>query len=166
MSEAARQLKHTWDDYRRWGAGERWEIVGGDAFLMSPAPNLRHQRILHELDRQMGDYFEGRECLVFPAPTDVKLSEQDVVQPDLAVVCDKDQLKGTHIEGPPTLIVEIQSPSTAAFDRVRKMRLYARSRVKEVWLINPYPWLAEVFVLDGETYRLARSCERDRKSVV
>jgi len=32
--------------------------------------------------------------------------------------------------------------------------------VKEVWLVTPYPWLAEVYVLDGESYRLTQSCER------
>jgi len=162
MSEAAQAIndRFTWDDYRGWPDDERWEIVGGEAFAMTPAPAPRHQRVLHELDRQMGNHFADKECMVFPAPTDVKLSDQDVVQPDLLVVCDKSQIKATHIEGAPTLVVEIQSPSTAAFDRVRKMRLYARSGVKEVWLITPYPWVAEVYALDGESYRLAQSCEK------
>ncbi len=161
MGEAARQLRYTWEDYRGWPDTERWELIDGEAFSMSPGPNLRHQRILHQLDRQMGDFFEGKPCVVFPSPTDVRLSEQDVVQPDLMVVCNKTLLKETHIDGPPTLIVEIHSPSTAAFDRTRKLRLYARSGVKEVWLINPYPWLAEVFVLDGASYRLVQACEKN-----
>ncbi len=38
------------------------------------------------------------------------------------------------------------------------MPLYARTGVNEVWLITPYPWLAEVYVLDGASYRLAQSC--------
>jgi Uma2 family endonuclease len=97
---------------------------------------------------------------VFPAPTDVKLSAEDVVQPDLLVVCDKTQLRETHVEGPPALVVEILSPSTVSFDRVRKMRLYARFGVKEVWLITPYPWFAEVYVLDGASYRLAQGFEK------
>ncbi len=162
MSEAAVAWGHdfTWDDYRAWPDDKRWEIVGGEAFAMSPAPSLRHQQILHELDRQLGNHFAGKSCRVFPAPTDVKLSNQDVVQPDLLVVCDRNQMKRTHIEGAPTLVVEIQSPSTASFDRVRKMRLYARSGVKEVWLITPYPWLAELYALDGDSYRLAQSCEK------
>lgn len=99
-------------------------------------------------------FFEGKKCEPFAAPTDVKLSDEDVVQPDLLVVCEPDKIKTTHIEGPPTLIVEILSPSTALFDRARKMRTYAKFAVKEVWLVTPYPGLAEVFVLDGESYRL------------
>lgn len=162
MSEAALSQgeRFTWDHYRTWPDTERWEIVAGQAFAMAPAPSLRHQQILHELDRQLGNHFADRTCDVFPAPTDVKLTDKDIVQPDLSIVCDEGQMKGTHIEGAPTLVVEIHSPSTAAYDRVRKMRLYATSGVKEVWLVTPYPWLAEVYVLDGETYRLAQSCER------
>ncbi len=159
MADAAPKL-YNWDEYSQWNDGQRWEIVGGEAYAMSPAPTLRHQRIQAELTSWFNDYFRGKPCQVFPAPTDVKLSETDVVQPDLLVVCDKTQLKETHVEGPPTLVVEILSPSTASFDRVRKMRLYARSGVKEVWLITPYPWLAEVYVLDGETYRLAQGYEK------
>jgi Uma2 family endonuclease len=128
---------------------------------MSPAPTTRHQRIQLELMMQVGAFFRGKKCQVFPAPTDVKLSEFDVVQPDIAVVCDKGQITPTHIEGAPTLIVEILSPSTAAYDRIRKLPLYAASGVKEVWLITPYPWLAEVFVLDGGSYRLDRAYGKD-----
>ena len=160
MAEPARKLHYTWDDYRQWNDDQRWELVDGEVFAMTPAPSLRHQRIQLELTRRLGDYFDGKPCQVFPAPTDVKLSDEDVVQPDLLVVCDKTQLKETHVEGPPALLVEILSPSTATFDRVRKMRLYARSGVKEVWLVTPYPWLVEVFVLDGESFRLAQGFEK------
>jgi Uma2 family endonuclease len=90
----------------------------------------------------------------------VKLSDLDVVQPDLSVVCDRARVTASHIEGPPTLVVEILSPSTAAFDRARKLPLYASHGVKEVWLVTPYPWLAEVFVLAGGGYRLDAAYER------
>ncbi len=40
------------------------------------------------------------------------------------------------IEGPPTLAVEILSPSTARIDRVRKRELYARYGVPYYWLID------------------------------
>jgi Uma2 family endonuclease len=158
-SATARRL-YDWNDYRSWPDDQRWEIIGGEAFAMTPAPTTRHQRIVHELDRQMGNYFAGKPCQVFPAPTDVRLSDRDVVQPDLAVVCEPEKVRPTHIEGAPTLVVEVLSPSTAAFDRVRKLAMYARSGVREVWLITPYPWLAEVLVLDGDSYRLAGACEK------
>jgi Uma2 family endonuclease len=156
MSEAVRSTERfTWRDYRSWSDDERWEIIGGEAFAMTPAPILRHQRIVTELNRQMANAFLDKPCSVFVSPTDVKLSEEDVVQPDLLVVCDESKMKRTHIEGVPTLVVEVLSPSTVAFDRVRKLRLYAVSGVQEVWLVTPYPHTVEVFALDGDEYRLA-----------
>jgi Uma2 family endonuclease len=152
---AARKLKYTWADYRTWNDGQRWEIVDGNAYAMSPAPSPRHQGIVVELARQMADRLEGRPCRVFVAPIDVKLSESDVVQPDVVVVCEKERIKPTHIEGPPTLAIEVLSPSTAVFDHGRKLALYAAAGVREVWLVTPYPWLVEVLVLDGDGYRLA-----------
>lgn len=161
QSATAIKKQFTWDDYQLWPNDERWEVINGEAFAMSPAPTLRHQTILVELTARFHEYFMNKSCQAFVAPTDVKLSDADIVQPDLLIVCDSEKLKGTHVEGAPDLIVEILSPSTAAFDRVRKMRLYAANGVKEVWLITPYPWLAEVFVLDGKSYRLTQVCEKN-----
>ena len=158
---AHKESSFSWDDYRSWDDGTQWQIIDGEAFAMTPAPMPRHQRIQQEIGWHLENYFRERPCDVFPAPTDVKLSERDVVQPDLSVVCDPDQVKRTHIEGPPTLVVEIISPSTVTLDRVRKMNLYDKAGVKEVWLVTPYPWLAEVFVLDGGSYRLAAAYEKD-----
>jgi Uma2 family endonuclease len=152
-TSTATPLPYTWDDYRSWSDDERWEIIDGDAYAMSPAPGVRHQRIHAELFSQLRNRFKGRACEVLSSPIDVRLSETDVVQPDIVVVCKPEQVKRTHIEGPPALVVEILSPSTAQRDRGIKMDAYARSGVKEVWLVTPWPQCAEVFVLDGPGYR-------------
>lgn len=156
MSEAARQSvpRLTWDDYKTWPDDERWEIVEGIAYGMSPGPAARHQRIVASLYLQMASHFKSRKCEVFLSPMDVKLSPFDVVQPDLLVVCDPSQVKPSHIEGPPTLVVEILSPSSHEHDRLRKTRLYARSGVREYWIVTPFPSSVEVLVLDGDSYRL------------
>jgi len=161
LGEAAGKLHYTWDDYRSWDDDARWEILGGEVYAMTPAPAIRHQRVLVTLCSRLEQHFRGRPCDVFAAPTDVRLSDDDVVQPDILVVCDPDRIKPTHIEGAPTLVVEILSPSTAAFDRSRKMALYARSGIKEVWLVTPYPWLVEVFLLDGAGYRLICAYQKE-----
>ncbi len=48
---------------------------------------------------------KGKKCKLFAAPLDVRLSDEDVVQPDLLVVCDPSQIR-RHIEGPPSLVVD------------------------------------------------------------
>ncbi|MFT5128145.1 MAG: Uma2 family endonuclease [Rhodothermales bacterium] len=88
------------------------------------------------------------------APIGVKLSDDDVFEPDLVVVCDREQMRSSHIEGAPRLVVEILSPSTEATDRHRKLPKYAAHGVQEVWLIRPHPSIVEVLSRDGETFRL------------
>ncbi len=157
MSGAVLKLdeRYGWADYCGWPDDERWEIIGGEAFDMSPAPVIRHQAIVGELHGQLYNAFRGKKCKVFVAPADVKLSEEDVVQPDVFVVCEIDRIKRTHLEGAPTLVIEVLSPSTAKKDRTLKMDLYAASGVKEFWVVDPAASTVEVFALESGVYRLA-----------
>ena len=152
-TSTAQNLPFTWDDYRSWGDEQRWEILDGEAYAMSPAPTTRHQYVHREIFSALCAHFRGRKCSAFSSPIDVKLSDVDVVQPDIVVVCRPEQIKRTHVEGAPTLVVEILSPSTAQRDRGVKMDAYAEAGVREVWLVTPWPPCVEVFVLDGPTYR-------------
>ncbi len=161
MGNTARHLPYTWDDYRSWGDDSRWEILDGVPHAMSPAPSVRHQMILLALARRLGQHFDARPCEVLVSPVDVRLSDLDVVQPDLSVVCDPKQNRGTHVEGPPSLVIEILSPSTAQRDRGSKLDLYARCGVPEVWLVTPFPQSVEVFRLDGATYRRQAAYTQD-----
>jgi Uma2 family endonuclease len=47
----------------------------------------------------------------------------------------------------PDWVCEVLSPSTAALDRVRKKRIYARQGVEHVWLLDPEARSLEVFRL-------------------
>ena len=159
---AIKDNRYTWEDYRSWSDSERWELIDGEAYAMSPAPATRHQLLVSRLTRHWANFLAKNTCEVFPAPTDLKLSDTDVVQPDLLVVCEPDKIKPTHIEGPPALVIEILSPSTELLDRGRKLDLYAASGVKEVWLVTPYPALIEIFVLDNGTYRRIHAFTREQ----
>jgi Uma2 family endonuclease len=142
---------YSWKDYLGWPDSERWEIVAGKAYAMSPSPLPVHQMISAELHSRMQAFFKGKKCRVFAAPMDVRLSDEDVVQPDLLVVCDPKQIR-THIEGPPALVVEIVSESSVRHDRMHKSELYARCGVKEYWIVTPFPCMVEVFLLEGARY--------------
>jgi len=119
---------------------------------MSPSPTPAHQSVLRECGAAFHKRFKGKPCSYFFAPMDVRLSDDNVVQPDLMVICRSEQIKRTHIEGAPALIVEIISPSSAVHDRQRKMRLYARTGVNEYWLIQPDIRLVEVYKLAQGSY--------------
>ncbi len=144
----------TWSQYRTWPDDQRIEIVGGVVYDMTPAPLVRHQMVSGNLEEALRAFFKGKPCRMLHAPVDVRLSEEDVVQPDILVVCDESKFRPTHVEGPPDLVVEILSPSTTSHDRVRKFNLYASAGVKEYWLVTTYPPLIEVFTLTHDGYRL------------
>ena len=159
MNNTATALKrYTWYDYRTWPDDERWEVIGGEAYAMSPSPTARHQMVQARLVSALDRFFRGRPCRAIPSPMDVKLSDMDIVQPDVLVVCRSSQIKATHIEGAPALVIEILSDSSERHDRGIKMRLYAARGVPEVWLVKPYPSMVEVYRLDGHSYRLVATC--------
>jgi Uma2 family endonuclease len=153
MSQAAADTRKrvTWNEYQTWDDERRWEILAGQAYMMA-GPSYRHQKTLTDLSRQMATHFQGKTCEVLIAPLDVVLSDEDVVQPDLMVICDRHQIKPTHIEGPPSLIVEIISTHSVQRDRLLKLNLYARHGVQEYWMISPDSRLVEVLVLQGSHY--------------
>jgi Uma2 family endonuclease len=153
--------KYNWDDYLTLPEGERHELINGRLYSMSPGPSIKHQELSMRLSARLFDQARESGCRLFAAPTDLKLSEQDVVQPDLMVVCQPGQIQMGHVEGAPTLIVEILSPSTQAQDRVRKLHLYAKSGVKEYWLIQPECETVEVLHLREGSYAVATSCTKE-----
>lgn len=143
--------RYTWDDYQSWPDDERYELIGGEAHAMAPSPVSEHQDIALMLALKMKAHFAGKKCRVMIAPLDVKLSDEDVVQPDLLVVCNPAQIR-KHIEGPPELVIEIVSPSSAKIDRIIKPELYARFGIQEYWIVTPFPCMVEIFRLQGDRY--------------
>jgi len=116
--------------------GLRYEILDGDLYV-TPSPRPRHQRVSKRLQRQLEEYFEGRDIgEVFNAPVDVILGRHDVVVPDLLVVTEASQVTERAIEGSPALIIEILSPSTTNRDRTLKSRRYAEKRVPHYWIVD------------------------------
>jgi Uma2 family endonuclease len=83
------------------------------------------------------------------APTDVRLSEIDVVQPDILVVCNLARIMPSHIEGAPDWVVEVLSPGTSAKDLREKKWIYQRSGIREYWAVDPLEWYVQRFLLSS-----------------
>ena len=154
------QQSFTYGDYRQWLEDERWELIEGEAYAMSPAPTRTHQTILGEVFRQIANFLEGKPCQVFVAPFDVRMPEQNeaddeiinVVQPDILVVCDASKLDEKGCRGAPDWVIEVLSPSTASKDHVRKKSLYERHGVREYWLIHPTDHILTRYRLEGKAF--------------
>ncbi len=144
--------KYTYSDYLTWSDDERWEIIAGEAYNMSPAPSIKHQNVAGTFFRIVGNKLVGKSCRPFVAPTDVVLSDYDVVQPDIIVVCDEKKITEANIQGAPDLVVEVLSPATALKDKREKKSLYEKSGVREYIIIDPVELYVESFVLKGKRY--------------
>jgi Uma2 family endonuclease len=155
-SPAEKNHKFTYGDYLEWLDGERWELIDGEVFNMTPAPSRTHQKSLGAIFTAFHTYLEDKSCEVYMAPFDVRLPEGDqseknittVVQPDLTVICDPAKLDEKGCLGSPDLIIEIISPSTAAHDYIEKLALYERRQVPEYWIVHPVDKTAMVFQLN------------------
>ena len=147
-----RDRPFTWNDYRSWPDEERWEIIDGLVYAMSPAPSTKHQSVAGNLFGRLYQGLAGKPCRPFIAPTDVKLSNLDVVQPDILVVCDPARITPTHIEGAPDLVIEVLSPATSAKDLRQKKALYERAGVREYLVVDPLEQYAIRFLLGDDGF--------------
>ena len=161
MGLALRQEKHyTYADYLQWPDETRYELIDGEAFLMSPAPLVEHQEIAGEVFRQLANQLDGQPCRPYIALVDVRLPRTDeadaaidtVVQPDVLVVCDPGKVDRRGVRGAPDWLLEVLSPSTAAHDQIAKRRTYERAGVREYWLVHPGDRTLTVYVLDNGQY--------------
>jgi len=147
---------YTYSDYCTWDDSERWELIEGVPYSMSPAPSPAHQAISVELSGQLRDFLKGKSCKVFRAPFDVRLNaaaeDDTVVQPDLAVICDRSKIDDKGCQGAPDLIIEILSPSTARHDRMVKFQQYQQAGVLEYWIVDPDTQTVQVCILQDGLY--------------
>jgi len=130
----------------------RYEIIDGELFV-TPAPSWAHQRLTRELLRMIGDYLRMHHVGdVLPAPADVALADDTVLEPDLFAV--------PLIDGRPPqswadvrrllLVIEVLSPGTARSDRTLKRRRYQRERIPEYWIIDGDARIVERWRPDDE----------------
>ena len=116
---------------------ERYELINGE-IIAQAAPSTSHQRITGGIYRKIGNFIESNKgkCEPFISPYDVKLDDDTVVQPDIAVICDSSMLDDKRCNGAPDFIIEVTS-SNYAHDYVDKLELYRRAGVREYWIVDP-----------------------------
>ena len=149
-----RQTVFTYQDYLNTPDDIRFQLIEG-ALVREPGPTIPHQRVLLKLAMLIAPFVEDNrlgEALL--APTDVYLSDTNVVQPDLlfvsagraGIITERD------VHGPPDLVVEIASPPTRRRDRGVKLDIYARHGVAEYWLVDPAAKAVETLRLEDDRF--------------
>ncbi len=118
----------TADEYLRIErlAETRSEYVNGKVYAMAGG-TIRHNLIAVNICRRLGNQLEKRPCMIFSSDVKVRIDKANAFRyPDLSGLCGPilhhDDEQDAYCN--PSLIVEVLSPSTAAFDRGEKFVLY------------------------------------------
>ena len=153
ISELDVSKSYTYSDYLSWQFQERVELIMGKIFKISPAPTSKHQHVVSVLNATIYQFLKGKSCRVFPAPFDVILPIQNisnnVVQPDVTVICNPEIITEKGCEGVPDLVVEVISKSSVTRDLHEKYKLYELTGIKEYWVVHPQDKTLIIFVLNA-----------------
>ena len=138
-TEVAKKL-FTVDEYYRMGeAGifhpeARLELIEGEIIEMSPVGD-RHIACVNRANALFTARLAGKVMVSVQNP--VRLSRYTEPQPDILLARPRDDYyAGKRISPGDTLLVVEISDTTVRYDRNRKMPLYAKSGVPEVWIEN------------------------------
>jgi Uma2 family endonuclease len=137
----------SWDD----GTDARYELIDGIAVPMAPAARA-HGALSGNIVGAIHSALRSRpECTVYVEAGIVPPNRaENFYVPDLSVSCDEPDDDEPQLRNP-VLIVEILSPSTAAFDRTRKISDYRLiPSVREILLLNPRRISAEIWRRAGD----------------
>lgn len=132
--------RFTVDEYYRMaeagilGEDDRVELLDGEIVEMSPIGN-RHATCVRKLNGFFTEKLRGRAIVDVQDP--VRLDSYSEPQPDVALLAWRDDWYAAAHPGPgdALLVVEVADTS-AAWDRRRKVPLYARAGVAEVWVVD------------------------------
>lgn len=135
MSEIQDKKRMTMNEFYRidFKDGIIYELI--DGIVCMSKPNIEHQRISGKIIRKLGEYFDNKKCEPLQE-IEVKLKE-DILVPDISVICDDSKLTDQRYNDAPTMVLEILSPSTAHTDLFAKLYKYEMFGVSEYWIITP-----------------------------
>ena len=104
----------------------RSEYFNGEMFAMAGAQRA-HNQLVASLIGELGQQFRGRPCDVYPSVMRLRVSATGLyTYPDVSVACGEQRFADSSVDTllNPSVIVEVLSPSTEAYDRGRKFEQY------------------------------------------
>ena len=142
---AAPSQKMTALEFLEWERSQstRHEFVNGEVFAMAGASRA-HVRTVLNLSRELDSALRGRACEALAV--DMKLQVEALGRffyPDLFVTCSARDRKPTDVMSEPSVVFEVLSDSTAAYDRGDKF-----------WAYRQLPTLQEYVLVDPERKRI------------
>jgi Uma2 family endonuclease len=139
MTAEAPALRMTHAEYcaREREATVKHEFIAGEVFAMTGG-TLEHSRLAMEVGYMLMSVLRDGPCRVLSADARVRIEAADAdVYPDLSVVCGPPETHelDDHALLNPTLVVEVLSRSTEAYDRGLKASYYRRIPSLQAYLL-------------------------------
>lgn len=134
-------------DFLEWenAQPERHEFYRGEVFAMVGVKRI-HGLIAGNVFASLKQQLKGSPCQVFTEALKVQVDADSLFYPDVFVTCDAADLSTDYIFRAPSVVVEVLSDSTQAYDRGLKFTLYRRlAALREYVLIDPDLRLIEVY---------------------
>lgn len=168
-SPLLRRHRITADEYHRLGeAGvlapdARVELIEGEVIDMAPIGS-RHWSVVSRLQRLIERAVGDRAVLA--SQSSMRLGSHSEPQPDLALFKPRDDFYASALPtAADTLLVVEVADTTARYDRVIKLPLYARHGIGELWIVDLEASLLRIYRRPaGEAY--AESSETAKPAVV
>ncbi len=145
-------------------ADHKSEFVNGQIFAMAGA-SREHNLIAGNVFAELRAQFRGRPCEAYISDMRIQVSSTGIyTYPDVAAVCDEPLFDDAHGDTllNATLIVEVLSPSTEAYDRGEKFAHYRRlETLTDYVLITQDKIRVEHFVRQGQQWVLTEVSDRE-----
>ena len=143
---------------RERAAATKSEFLRGHVFAMSGA-RPKHNLVASNIIGALGERLRGRPCLVLTRDQRIYSEAAGLfTYPDVVVVCGGARFHAKFDDTlvNPTVIVEVLSPSTEAYDRGAKFAHYRTiASLREYVLVTPDATLVEHYARgDDESWRL------------
>jgi Uma2 family endonuclease len=157
MASAALKLRYTPEEYLALErqADFKSEYLDGTIFAMAGGTRV-HSLIAVNMAGELRTQLKSRHCETYTSDMRVLISQTGLyTYPDVTVVCGEplflDEKQDTLLN--PTLIVEVLSPKTEAYDRGKKFEHYRRlPSLREYILVAQHEVLVERFLRDGDDW--------------
>ncbi|MDQ6909343.1 MAG: Uma2 family endonuclease [Actinomycetota bacterium] len=128
----------------------RVELLEGEIVQMAPIAN-QHAQCVRRLTTFFSDQLRSRVVVSVQNP--VRLSDDSEPEPDVVLLNFRPEDYAAHPSPADVVLLVEVSDTTVAWDRSRKVPLYARAAIQEVWLVDLVAGAVEVYRQpDGETF--------------
>lgn len=138
--------------------GNRYEVIEGELFV-SCAPGLPHQLVAGNIQYELRKYLEHNPVGRVVATPGLILSTHSGVIPDLVFYSHArgdEIIWNQRLNAAPELVIEILSRGRENIgrDRVTKLKLYGKHRVKEYWIVDAENRSIDVYRLVNQNLEL------------